>query len=214
MRISPFMQQASSAMQPPREKMAAYWNAAGRGPVRPTVLQALAGFGEEGRHGSLRVVDLGCGIGRDALPLLAMGHHLQAIDQEEAALARLCQACPSGDRARLVPVVARFEDAVWDLVDLAVSSFALPFCPPDRFAALWATIGARLAPGGRIACQLLGPQDDFAGRAGVTIHAQDEVAALAAAYRVEHLHEERSDAVTPRGRAKRWHLFHLVLKKP
>jgi SAM-dependent methyltransferase len=182
--------------------------------MRPTVALALANFSAEGRTSPLRIVDLGCGVGRDTLPLLAMGHHVQAVDKEEAAIRRLQEACPTKDRGRLVPIVGPFEDSAWTEVDLAVSSFALPFCPPERFPRLWMTIGTRLGTGGRIACQLLGPEDDFVGRPGVTIHSRDEVDRLVADYLVEHRQEENVDTVTPRGRTKHWHLFHLVLRKP
>jgi tellurite methyltransferase len=201
-------------MQPWREKLAGYWDRAGQGPLRPTVAQALAAFVLEGRAAPLRVVDLGCGAGRDTLPLLAKGHTVHAIDREQAAIDRLCAACPPGDLSRLTTTAARFEDADWAEIDLAVSSFALPFCPPGYFAGLFARIHGRLAKGGRLACQLLGPRDDFAGQPGVTIHTSDEVAALLAPFIVERLDEEEVDTVTPRGRQKHWHLFHVVARKP
>jgi SAM-dependent methyltransferase len=200
-------------MQPWREKLASYWQNAGRGPVRATVLEALSSFGSERRQPPLRIVDLGCGIGRDTLPLLALGHQVQAIDREETAIQQLCAACPPQDRARLQPIVGLFEDVTWTEVDLAVSSFALPFCRQTRFSGLCQNIGARLAPGGRIACQLLGPNDDFATHAGITIQDHAGIDLLTNGYLVEHCREEESDAFTPRGRLKHWHLFHLVLKK-
>ncbi|WP_084506934.1 class I SAM-dependent methyltransferase [Geminicoccus roseus] len=200
-------------MQPWREKLAGYWDRAGHGPMRETIVQALDCFEREGRVPPLRVVDLGCGVGRDTLKLLALGHHVQAIDREAVAVERLVAACPAEARPRLVPIVGRFEEAGWAPVDLTVSSFALPFCPPDRFPALWTTIGQRLLPGGRLACQLLGPNDGFAGQPGITLHGRPEVEALLAAYRIERLEEEETDSVTPRGRAKHWHLYHLVARK-
>jgi tellurite methyltransferase len=206
------MQYDPPDMQPWREKLRPYWEKAGHGPLRPTVEHALAAFAAEGRS-PLRVADLGCGVGRDSLPLLALGHHVQAIDREEAALDRLRAACPPGDVERLVTIAGRFEEVGWDEVELTVSSFALPFCPPARFPGLWSTILARLAAGGRIACQLLGPGDDFAGRPGVTVHRQQEVEALLEAYRVELFVEEETDAITPGGRPKHWHLYHVVAQK-
>jgi SAM-dependent methyltransferase len=199
-------------MQPQREGIARYWDRAGHGPMRPTVALALEKFVAEQRF-PLHIVDLGCGVGRDTLPLLAMGHRVQAVDKEEAALARLAQDCPSEDQSRLTCIIGRFEDVNWTEVDLVVSSFALPFCPPDRFVDLWEKIHMSLTVDGRIACQLLGPNDDFVGRRGVTTHTQEEVRQLTTGYDVELLREEEADTVTPRGRPKHWHLFHLVLRK-
>jgi hypothetical protein len=31
---------------------------------------------------------------------------------------------------------------------------------------------------------------------------------------VEFLREEEDDTVTPRGKAKHWHIFHIVARKP
>lgn len=167
----------------------------------------------EGRQAPLLVVDLGCGVGRDTLPLLAMGHHVQAIDREPVAIKRLDAACPPAHRPRLLARVGRFEELAWDEVDLTVSSFALPFCPPARFFSLWAAISARLAKGGRIACQLLGPKDDFARHQDVTLLPRSMVEELLRPYRVELLEEEETDTITPRGRPKHWHLYHLVAQK-
>jgi hypothetical protein len=43
-------------------------------------------------------------------------------------------------------------------------------------------------------------------RAGVT--------RLLAGLEVELLEEEESDGVTPRGKPKHWHIFHVVARKP
>ena len=72
----------------------------------------------------------------------------------------------------------------------------------------------RTRPGGVIACQLLGPEDGFAARPDVTILARPEVERLLAPLRVELFEEERTDAVLPNGRAKHWHIHHLVARRP
>ena len=193
---------------------AAYWDRAGRGPLRPTILHALGSFRRAGRSGPLRVVDLGCGVGRDTLPLLALGHAVHAIDRETEAIARLHDACPAGDRARLITTVARFEVAEWTEMDLAISSFALPFCPPTAFPALWNRIFRRLAAGGRLACQLLGPNDSFAAHDDVTTLSRTVLGELLDCYHVEQCEEEEVDTVTPHGRSKHWHIYHVVARKP
>lgn len=189
-----------------------YWDRSGRAPLRPNVVRALALAEAAGRP--LAVADLGCGIGRDTLPILARGHRVLAIDKEAEAIDRLVREVPATDRPRLRTVVGRFEDATWPPMDLTVSSFALPFCPPERFLSLWAAIVARTRPGGLIACQLLGPDDGFAARPDVTILARPEVEAMLAPLRVELLEEERADALLPDGRAKHWHIHHLVARRP
>ena len=49
--------------------------------------------------------------------------------------------------------------------DLVYSGFALPFCPPGSFAALWDALLASLRPGGLLACDLFGERDEWAADA-------------------------------------------------
>jgi SAM-dependent methyltransferase len=189
----------------------AYLTAAGHGSPRPTVLAALDAFAREGRATG-HAVDLGCGVGRDALVLLARGWRVTAVDKQAEALAELRQR--AGAAARLVTVAGRFEDVAWKPCDLVVASFALPLCPPERFPALWARIRAGLRPGGRFAGQLYGPEDSWAERPGITIHGRPEVEALLASWSVERLEEEHADATTPHGRPKHWHIWHVVARIP
>jgi hypothetical protein len=93
-----------------------------------------------------------------------------------------------------------------------IASFSLFLVPPERFSKVWAGIRSALKPGGRLALQLLGPRDEWAGRTGITVHRAEEVDALLAGLEVEWRQEEESVAVTPRGVGKRWHLWHLVAR--
>ena len=186
---------------------AAYYRIAGAGPPRPTLLAAVEAFERAGRTG-LDAVDLGCGIGRDALPLLARGWRVMGIDRDGVALAELRRR--AGPTARLETLAGRFEDAVIPACDLVNSSFALPLCAPERFGDLWRRILAALRPGGRFAGQLYGPDDGWAVRPGITIHTRSEVETLLDGLSVERLDEEQSDAVTQHGKVKHWHIWHVV----
>ena len=98
--------------------------------------------------------------------------------------------------------------------DLVNSSFALFFCPPDAFRDLWRRIRAVLLPGGRFAGQLLGPNDSWAARPEITVHDPAQLSAMLSGWAVERLEREQTDSVTPRGEAKRWDVWHLVLRRP
>ena len=108
----------------------------------------------------------------------------------------------------------RFETARWAACALVNSSFALPLVPPARFAAFWPRALASLVSGGRVACQLFGRRDAWAGDATMTFHSRAEGEALLAPLDVEMLEEEETETVTPRGALKRWHLYHVVARKP
>jgi tellurite methyltransferase len=186
-----------------------YERTAGR-PPRRTLLTALDRFGATPR-GAV-AVDLGCGDGRDTVELLRRGWTVLAIDAEATAIDRLLTRSDLPEGAALQTVVARFEDADWPTAALINASFSLPLCPPARFFEVWARIAQRLAPGGRFSGQLFGDRDDWAERPGVTCLDRDAVERLLDGFVVEMFEEEETDVVTPRGKPKHWHLFHLVAR--
>jgi len=172
-------------------------------------------------------VDLGCGTGRDTAELLRRGWRVLAIDSEPAGVERLVRrASDSGEAVlRLETQVAGFEDATWPAADLVNSSYALPFCPPDAFAALWDRIVRSLMPGGRFAGQLFGDRDEWAwpsssiadewgSPTGLSFHSREDVRLLLRDLHVEHFVEVDEDGTTAVGDAKHWHLFHIVARKP
>ena len=201
--------------EPAGRDWAAYYAKTGARPPRETVRLALARFDDEGLAPADRfAVDLGCGSGRDTVEILRHGWRVLAIDAEPDAIAALTARDDVPADAQLERRVARFEDADWPPARLVNSSFALPMCPPTQFGAVWARIAASLLPGGRFAGQLCGVNDSWAGRPGMTFHRRDEVDALLAGFAVEHVREEEDDSTTPRGEAKHWHIFHIVIRKP
>jgi len=186
----------------------AYYATMADRPPRRTLLDALARFPTAGE-----AVDLGCGDGRDTIELLRRGWSVLAIDAEASAIERLLARPDLPDGARLETRRERFEDAVWPMVDLVNSSFALPLCPPDRFPALWSRIVASLKPGGRFSGQLYGDRDSWVGRPGITHLARAAVEDLLRVLEVELFEEEESEGVTPRGTPKHWHIFHIVARR-
>jgi SAM-dependent methyltransferase len=202
-----------------------YYEAAGDDP-RETLLFALQRFELEGRRPGLLAVDLGCGSGRDTAELLRRGWRVLAIDSDAEGIERLLRRSDlDGDSAsRLETQVASFADAAWPDADLVSSSFALPFCPPGEFAALWQRILTSLRSGGRFSGQLFGDRDEWAfGRSSsrpwasptaMTFHSRDEVDELLRGLDVEHLEEVDADGTTAVGDRKHWHVFHLVARKP
>lgn len=187
------------------DRFTRYLDATKGRPPRDTLLRAMDLFATPGL-----AVDLGCGAGRDALPLLQRGWRVIGIDSNPEAIRRLREA--AGDDANLETRIEDFADAAWPACELVNSSFALPFCPPDRFPALWRRIVASLKPGGAFAGQLFGPNDGFAGPQ-VTTHTRAELEALLAGLEIVRLDEVEEDGKTATGRPKHWHMFHIVARK-
>ena len=191
---------------------AAYYAKLTDRPPRHTATFAARRFKEPGY-----AVDLGCGAGRDALPLLAQAWRVLAIDKEPDAIAALLAATPPSLREKLETCNAQFEDAEWDGPDLIISSFALPLTPKPAFPALWAKIWTSLKPGGRFAGQIYGERDTWAregGPDGLIAFSRAECLNLLDGQRIEVFEEEEHPGLTPRGRSKHWHIFHIVAQKP
>lgn len=192
---------------------AAYYDKTGDRPPRETLLFALDRFESEPIAGKRFAVDLGCGSGRDTIELLRRGWRVLAIDAEPAAIEKLTARGDLPAGVDLAGQVARFEDAEWPRCDLVNSSFALPLTAPDDFGSVWQRIVGSLDPGGRVACQLYGPRDSWAGRPGMTFHDRAAIDALLDGLEVEMLREEEDDSTTVRGEDKHWHIFHIVARK-
>jgi tellurite methyltransferase len=194
-----------------------YYDAAKGGAAWETLLLALELFESEGgAAGAERLaVDLGCGEGRDTVELLRRGWRVFAIDGEREAIERL-RARPDLDSeaaARLETRMISFEEADWRRADLVNSSFALPFCPPDHFPALWERIASSLRHGGRFSGQLFGDRDGWAQDPALSFHRRTEVEDMLQAFQPERFDEIEEDGKTAVGEPKHWHVFHIVARK-
>lgn len=193
---------------------AAYHARAGDGPPRTTLTAALDAFADEPPQAGRLAVDLGCGTGRDTMALLACGWRVLAIDRDAGALATLRARAAAADLPAPLCLAADLATVVLPPCDLVNAGFCLFLCPPGAFDGLWQRIAAALRPGGRFSGQLLGPCDGWADRQGITVHDRHALGRLLAGLEIEKLEEEQSDTVTPRGRHKHWHLWHVVARRP
>ena len=190
-----------------------YYEAAGTEP-RSTLLEALRRFGDEEPRERF-AVDLGCGTGRDTVALLRRGWRVLALDGTSEAIERLLvrDDLADAERGRLETRVARFETAEWPAADLVNSSFALPFCPPNEFPAVWKRIVRSIDVGGRFSGQLFGDRDGWSDEEDMTFQTRAEVEALLSRLEIELLDEVEEDGATAVGEAKHWHLFHVVARR-
>lgn len=191
---------------------AAYYDKLRDRPPRRTLVLALDNFGTP-PDGAL-AVDLGCGDGRDIVEMLRRGWSVVAVDAEPEALKRLAERnLPGGER--ITPIVSRMEDAPLPIgLHLVNSSFAMPLCEPAKFHELWQRICEALPSGGRFSGQWYGRRDSWIGRPGMTFVSREEAQAMLRGLDIELFEEEESDGVTPRGKPKHWHIFHIVVRKP
>jgi hypothetical protein len=152
--------------------------------------------------------------------VLAIDAHEQAVQQcmDKADLDALDRLAVSQMRLEEVPEkLADFARAGVGGVHLINASFALPFCTPEAFPALWAWIIASLAPSergiaGRFAGQLFGDRDEWAPIRPASHFTRAQVQALLAPLTIEHLEEVEKDGDDATGKRKHHHVFHIVAR--
>jgi len=174
---------------------------------RPLLVEAVDMVPRPGR-----AVDLGAGAGIDTRFLLESGWRVTAIDNDPDALRRLSELGGS-DGALEVRHGDLDEQLDLGSVDLVHAGFSLPFCRPDRFAALWRQLEGALDGGGVLAGQLFGDRDSWAGvYDDMTFHTTDEVDMLLRGWDVRRLEIEDRDGTSYVG-PKHWHLLHVLARR-
>lgn len=199
-----------------RRDWSAYFDRMEGKPPRATLLWALDKFGPVDPSDAHLAVDLGCGSGQDLIPLLERGWRVRACDADREGLARLRvrPACAAAiTDGRLTVERADFQSVEIPPATLINASFALPFCPPAHFPALWSRIDAALESGGRFAGQIFGDRDDWSILEDRTHLTRAETLALFDQYILEHFEEEDRPSSHAGEHHKHWHVFHIVARK-
>ncbi len=211
-----------------------YFDAVMDQPPRDTLLRALDAFDRDefDRNAPCErlMIDLACGEGRDTRAALARRStrwRVVAIDSSDDGLARLARSLTPEDAPRVHPLRLAMEEVPSTTdpgatailpgpggADLVNASFALPFCDPARFPALWDWILSRLAPGGRFAGQFFGDRDEWARVRPASHVDRDRLQRLLAPFVVEHLDEVEKDGSDAMGGVKHHHVFHVVARTP
>ena len=173
------------------------------GPVDPALPPPLA-------------IDVGCGEGRDTRRLLEEGWRVLAFDGSELGIRQLLEKTPPAARTRLDARVLSFEAAAEALPPAAAlinASFALPFCHPDAFPALWRKLCSTLSSGGLCAGQIFGDRDEWAPVRPASHYTRAAMEALFRDFDFIHLEEVEKDGSDALMSTKHHHLFHIVARK-
>jgi trans-aconitate methyltransferase len=161
-------------------------------------------------------LDLGCGAGVETGALLAAGWRVHAIDSAPGTAERVRRTLTeSGVRAgdRLSLEVADLAGLrALPAADLIHSGYTLQYLAPDDFHRIWALLRGSLQPGGWIAVNLLGDHDSWAGTAGETFLAVEEVRALFDGLEIVRFEVEDADGPAYTG-PKHWHVFDVVARQ-
>ncbi|MBS0186887.1 MAG: class I SAM-dependent methyltransferase [Planctomycetes bacterium] len=194
-----------------------YYTAVEGKPPRDTLLRALSLFEEEWSQDRL-ALDVGCGSGRDAHELLKRGWSVWASDSNELSEKLTLAGAPPGTSERLTYIRSTMEalpghSQVPRGLALINASFALPFCQPESFPAVWSWIGETLVPGGRFAGQFFGDRDEWACVRPKSHFTRAELETLLTGWSIEHLEEVEKEGDDATGKPKYHHVFHVVVRK-
>ena len=117
-----------------------YKNKMGK-PPHQIIINALGSFQTHGI-----AIDLGCGVGNDALLLLKQGWGVWAIDSEPKAIQILKKRAEP--TLNLNAITQKFdEESLWKTLpnaDLIYAVHALPFCKQSEFKKVWDCIKLHL----------------------------------------------------------------------
>ncbi|MBL8763849.1 MAG: class I SAM-dependent methyltransferase [Phycisphaerae bacterium] len=215
----------------------AYFEAVSNKPPRETLMRALNSIEIVDPHHALPeqplAIDLGCGEGRDTRALLgrngAVRWTVTAIDSSPVGLSKLAASLDAASAARVWPLNLPLEHVSQSLAAgvpaapngslrsaavLVNASFALPFCDPKAFPALWTWIRNILAPGGRFAGQLFGDRDSWAPARPASHYTRAAAIGLMLGFDLELFDEVEKDGEDAMGGRKHHHVFHIVARKP
>lgn len=201
-----------------------YFDRVAGGEPRQTLIDALQAFDaawaadathQPSIHNPPLAIDLGCGEGRDTAELLRRGWAVLAVDSHPDALRRLVSRPDLTHTHRLTMQLRPFE-SITNLppATLINASFALPFCPPEHFAALWQVLRGAILPGGRFAGQIFGDRDSWASVPDRSHFTKKQAQDLFQGLQFEHFNEEEKDGSDASGQHKHWHVFHIVARRP
>jgi len=210
----------------PPERCASYLQGTEGAPPRAQLLVAIGAVrsalvSSDGRR--LRALDVGCGPGREVVALLDAGFDVDAFDPYPEMLTRtrnmlvergMGDALTDGRvRLWLGTLESEAENLGPHAYDLLHAGFVLPFVRPIAFDSCWHALVASLREGGVFAGQFFGPNDEFvraAGEGDMTSHRTEEIDELFTGWDVLEREEIERDGAIGRGKAKRWHVHHVV----
>lgn len=140
---------------------------------------------------------------------------MTAVDASPEGLRRLERSLSPQDRARVTMRELRMEEVPTELAneheaDVINASFALPFCSPEAFPALWSWITRKLRSGGLFAGQFFGDRDEWAPIRPASHHGRTQIVELLSPFEICWLDEVEKDGDDACGSIKHHHVFHVV----
>jgi tellurite methyltransferase len=163
-------------------------------------------------------IDLGAGVGNEAIYMVNHGWIVYALDNQPKAISILQSR--KDDVSALVPLQADFsQPTTWNRLpeaDLIFASYALPFVPKEEFKGIWNSLCGKLPSGGRFAGHFFGTQ--FQGFSSeetnrMTFLNRQEVLELFKDFEIEFFDESMQNDVSGTGKKTYSHVFKVIAIK-
>lgn len=145
--------------------------------MTPTTVEVMKYF--EMDYGQLpkSVLDFGCGVGQDTIPLAKLGcANILAIDADEEALELLKSRLPVELESHVSLINSPFlETEIKEPVDVFIAGYTWPYRRPLDFAACWKKSISSVKVGGYIAGQFFGPFSNREPDLCMTYHTEEQI---------------------------------------
>ena len=158
-----------------------------------------------------KAIDIGGGSLRDTRHLLQEGLDVTVIDSSPLLMDEAARI----KDMRLHPMVVSFENYTFpkNEYNLASAIFALNFCNPLKFDAVFWKIIDSLKPGGIFCSELYGDHDEWSKLPGKTYPSKDRVMKLLVGLEIIRFIEEKTDKKDMSGEVKYKHVFQFIIRK-
>ncbi len=158
-----------------------------------------------------KAIDIGAGSLRDTQYLLKEGFDVTVIDSSPLLKDEVARI----ENVQLHPVVVSFEDYSFpkNEYNFASAAFALNFCDPIQFDAVFGKIKDSLKPGGIFCSELYGDLDEWSKLPGKTYPSKDRIMKLLAGLEIIRFIEEKTDKKDMSGEVKYKHVFQFIVRK-
>lgn len=160
-----------------------------------------------------RALDLGCGDGKEALALSALGYEVYAVDSNPAAIAALRRKPTIDGNVRVEEKRIEAYNIEPGRYDCIIASNSIPFLHSKEEAnTVIDRIITGLAPGGCAYISVFGTKDAWADRPQMNFWNYEEISKLLASYE-GHIHYsivEEGFGSTMAGSIKFWNIFKFI----
>ena len=155
-----------------------------------------------------KALDLGAGALVESKYLLSLGFNVIAVDQEKFPEEI------ANDKFSFIQSSFKNYKFPKGGFDLITAQFSLPFNGKEGFSELWNKIISSLKNNGVFVGQLFGENDEWnVSGSKLVFHSRKEVEKLLTGLEIIKLEEIHKDRILSNGKAKHWHVFHIIARK-